>query len=343
MRDGGHAALLRLGANESAFGPSRLAVDAMAAELPHLSWYGDPESYELRSLLALKHGCAIEQISVGSGIDDLTGLAVRAFLSPGENVLTTRGTYPTFLYHARGFGGTVQSVAYRADGTVDVDAMIARARETEPAIVYVANPDNPSGTLLPPAEVLRLFEQLPERTLLFLDEAYADFVEDDELPPALISERFLRTRTFSKAYGMAGARVGYAICAERTVRAFQKIRLHYGVNRNAQIGAIASLRDVTFRTRAAEWVARGRQEYYHLARSLGVPYLESRANFVCFDLGSEQRATAVMNELLRRGVFVRKPNAPPLEGFVRVTVGTPEERAEFHDRFRASLEEFPQR
>lgn len=341
MREGGHVALLRLGANESAFGPSRLAVATMAAELPHLSWYGDPESYELRALLALKHGCSIEQISVGSGIDDLMGLAVRAFVSPGESVLTTRGTYPTFIYHARGFGGAVQSVAYRADGLVDVDAMIARAREIEPAIAYLANPDNPSGTLLPPAEVLRLFEHLPERTLLFLDEAYADFVEDDELPPALVSERFMRARTFSKAYGMAGARVGYVISTESNVRTFQKIRLQYGVNRNAQIGAAASLRDVTFRDRAAEWVARGREEYYGIARSLGLPYLESRTNFVCFDLGSERRATAVMNELLRRGVFIRKPSAPPLEGFVRVTVGTPEERAEFHARLKALLEELP--
>jgi len=341
MREGGHAALLRLGANESAFGPSPLAVEAMAAELPHLRWYGDPESYELRTLLALKHGCSIEHICVGSGIDDLMGLAVRAFVSPGESVLTTRGTYPTFIYHARGFGGIVQSVDYRADGLVDVDALIARAREIEPAIVYIANPDNPSGTLLQTSDVLRLFEHLPERTLLFLDEAYADFVEEEELPRLRLSERVMRARTFSKAYGMAGARVGYVISTERNVRTFQKIRLHYGVNRNAQIGAAASLRDVTFRDRAAQWVARGREDYYAIARSLGLGYLESRANFVCFDLGSEARATTVMDGLLRRGVFVRKPSAPPLAGFVRVTVGTPEERAEFHARFKALLEEFP--
>lgn len=337
MREGGRTALLRLGANESAFGPSPAAVAAMEAELPRLCWYGDPESYDVRELLARKHGCAIEQISVGSGIDDLMGLAVRSFVAPGDCVLTTRGTYPTFIYHAKGFGGSVESVPYRADGMVDVDAMIGRARALRPAIVYLANPDNPSGTLLPGSEVLRLYEQLPKRTLLFLDEAYADFVEDGELASAPISERLMRARTFSKVYGLAGARIGYVITAETNVRAFQKIRLHYGVNRNAQIGAVASLRDVAFPKRAAQWFARGREAYYDIARSLGLPYLESRANFVCFDLGSERRATAVMNELLVRGVFVRKPHAPPLDGFVRVSVGTPEERAEFHDRFKAVL------
>lgn len=339
MREGGLGALLRLGANESAFGPSPLAIAAMAAELPHLSWYGDPESYELRSLLALKHECAIENISVGSGIDDLMGLAVRAFVSPGENVLTTAGTYPTFIYHARGFGGVVESVAYRGDGRVDVDALIAQARRTEPSIVYVANPDNPSGTLLPATEVLRLFEHLPKRSLLFLDEAYADFVAGGELPAALVSERLIRARTFSKAYGMAGARIGYVITSESNVHTFQKIRLHYGVNRNAQVGAAASLHDTTFCDRATQWVARGREEYYETARALNLGFLESRANFVCIDLGSESRATAVMDELLGRGVFVRKPYAPPLEGFVRVTVGTPQERNEFRVRLKSVLEE----
>lgn len=341
MREGGLDGLLRLGANESAFGPSPLALAAMAAELPHLSWYGDPESYELRTLLARKHGCRPDNICVGAGIDDLMGLAVRAFVSPGERVLTTAGTYPTFIYHARGFGGVVESVAYREDGRVDVDAMIAHAIRTEPSVVYVANPDNPSGTLLPASEVLRLFEQLPKRSLLFLDEAYADFVAEDELPVMQPSERLMRARTFSKAYGMAGARIGYSISAESNVQTFQKIRLHYGVNRNAQIGAVASLGDTNFCDRATQWVARGREDYYQTARSLGLGFLESRANFVCIDVGSQQRAIDVMNELLRRGVFVRKPYSPPLAGFVRVTVGTPEDRAEFHARFTAVLQEMP--
>lgn len=339
MREGGHASLLRLGANESAFGPSPRAIAAMAAELPHLSWYGDPESYDLRAALAIKHGCSIENISVGSGIDDLMGLAVRAFMAPGQVALTTRGTYPTFNYHVIGFGGRIEAVPYRDDGFVDVDGLIARAKDVRPAIVYLANPDNPSGTLLPVEDVLRLFEGLPHESLLFLDEAYGDFVEESKVPPAMLHGRVLRVRTFSKAYGMAGARIGYAIATERNVQTFQKIRLHYGVNRNAQIGALAALGDTDFHASVVRQVAEGRADYYKLAQSFGRKYLESSTNFVCIDFGSNERATAVMNALLARGVFVRKPAAPPLDGYVRISVGTAQERTEFARRLRAVMEE----
>jgi len=334
MREGGHAALLRLGANESAFGPAPKAVAAMAAELPRISWYGDPESYDLRAALAVRHGCGIENISVGSGIDDLMGLAVRAFAQPGATALTTRGTYPTFNYHVMGFGAKLATVDYRADGFLDVDALIAAAERLRPAIVYVANPDNPSGTLLPAGEVARLFEALPGESLLFLDEAYADFVDESSLLPEFIHGRLLRVRTFSKAYGMAGARIGYAIATPRNVTTFQKIRLHYGVNRNAQIGALASLGDPEFAQHVVDETARGREAYYALAGSLRRPYLESCTNFVCIDFGSNEVATTIMNALLARSVFIRKPSAPPLDRFVRISVGTPAEREEFAARLR---------
>ncbi len=334
MREGGHAELLRLGANESAFGPSPRAVEAMSAELPHISWYGDPESYDLRLALAARHGCGIENISVGSGIDDLMGLAVRAFAAPGAVTLTTRGTYPTFNYHVMGFGAKLATVDYRHDGMLDVDALIETSKRLRPAIVYVANPDNPSGTLLPKDEIVRLFEGLPAETLLFLDEAYADFVTGDLLIPEFIHGRLLRVRTFSKAFGMAGARIGYAIATPRNVTTFQKIRLHYGVNRNAQIGALASLQDPEFAQHVAAETARGREDYYKLASSLGRPYLESCTNFVCIDFGAAEVATQLMNALLAHGVFVRKPAAPPLDRFVRVSVGTAAERDEFAARLR---------
>lgn len=337
MRERGHTSLLRLGANESSFGPSPRAVEAMTGELPRISWYGDPESYDLRAALAVRLNCEVENICVGAGIDDLMGLAVRAFVAPGATALTTRGTYPTFNYHVAGFGGHVHSVSYREDGLVDVDALLRAAHESQPAICYVANPDNPTGTLLPPGEIARLFAGLPRTTLLFLDEAYADFVEEAQLPAGEIHPRLIRARTFSKAYGMAGARIGYMISATRTVHIFEKIRLHYGVNRNAQIGAIASLADDAFRAEIVSAVAAGRSDYELLARSLGRGYLPSCANFVCIDFESEPFATAVMNGLLEHGVFVRKPAAAPLDRYVRVSVGTPDERLDFAHRLRAVL------
>ncbi len=222
MRERGLSELVRLGANESPFGPSPRAIAAMESELPRLGWYGDPESLELRDALAAKHACDPEQIVIGSGIDDVMGLAVRAFVPPGTAVLTTRGTYPTLNYHAIGYGATLAYADYRDDGTVDLDGLSAAARRTRPALVYLANPDNPSGSFADAAGVAGLLEALPEDCLLLLDEAYADFVDDRDLMPARFDGRLVRMRTFSKAYGMAGARIGYGLTSADNVRTFQK-------------------------------------------------------------------------------------------------------------------------
>jgi histidinol-phosphate aminotransferase len=341
MRETGQSELVRLGANESAFGPSPSAIAAMHSELERLSWYGDPESLDLRDALAAKHGCLPSQIVVGAGIDDLMGVAVRAYLAPGAVALTSRGTYPTLNYHVTGYGGTLAFVDYRDDGKPDLDALTAAAREKRPSIVYLANPDNPSGSFFGSAEIERFTASLPGDALFLLDEAYADFVEPEELPPIHPVDHVVRLRTFSKAYGMAGARIGYALVTESVAATFQKIRLHYGVNRNAQVGALASLADDAFRERIVRETAQAREDYYALARELGVGYLESRTNFVCIDMGSPERATRVMNELLKRGVWIRKPGAPPLDRFVRVSAGTAPMRAAFADALRAVLAEVP--
>jgi histidinol-phosphate aminotransferase len=339
MRETGRTALLRLGANESAFGPSPKAIAAMSAELERLSWYGDPESLDLRDALAAKHGCSPDRIVVGSGIDDVMGLAVRAFVGEGGAALTTRGTYPTLNYHVTGYGGRLLFASYRNDGTLDLDELLEVARRERPALVYLANPDNPSGSFVSRDEMRQFYDELPHDSLFLLDEAYADFVEEDRLLEPIFEDRLIRMRTFSKAYGMAGARIGYVLATARNAQTFQKIRLHYGVNRNAQIGALASLEDEAFRRFVVDETARAREDYYALARELGLGYIESCTNFTCIDLGTAERATNVMNELLRRGVWIRKPGAPPLDRYVRVSAGTADMRAEFAAAFRAVLTE----
>ena len=341
MREIGADELVRLGANESAFGTSPSAIAAMTAELPRLAWYGDPESYELREELARKHGCRVEELVVGAGIDDLMGLVVRAFVAPGGVALTTRGTYPTLNYHVHGYGGRLAYADYHTDGRLDLDMLLEVAKKERPSVVYLANPDNPSGTFVDLGEMARFFDALPRDAVFLLDEAYADFVDEHLLLGAHIEDRLIRTRTFSKAYGMAGARIGYAIASERVIGILQKIRLHYGVNRNAQIGALASLRDEPFRVHVVGQVAQARGDYYALARELGLATIESQTNFVCIDLGSNERATRVMNELLARGVWIRKPGLPPLDRFVRVSAGTKPMRESFARAFRAIVAEVP--
>ena len=337
--------MLRLGANESAFGPPPGALAAMREALPRTSWYGDPESAELREVLAAAHGCAYEEIVVAAGIDDLLGLCVRGYCAPGEVAVTTLGSYPTFNYHVAGYGGVIESVTYADGGAVRLDALAAAAREAHAAIVYLANPDNPSGSFASRDAIEAFVAALPPAALLVLDEAYADFVERDDLLAAAVVPRVVRTRTFSKAYGMAGARIGYALASRDVVETFGKIRLQYGVNRTAQIGALAALRETDFVADVVAEVARGREEYDSLARRCGFTTLPSRANFVLIDCATRPRAERLVELLLERAVFVRKPGAPPLDRCIRVTVGTAGERARFAELFAeaaAALDANPQ-
>ncbi|HEY9086411.1 MAG TPA: aminotransferase class I/II-fold pyridoxal phosphate-dependent enzyme [Candidatus Tyrphobacter sp.] len=341
MRESGRPDLVRLGANESAFGPSPRAVEAMSAELGRLSWYGDPDSYALREALAAKHGCAVEQIVVGSGIDDLMGLAVRGFVEIGGVAVAARGTYPTFAYHVAGYGGRLETAPYTNEGEPDLDALASLAQRVRPSVVYLANPDNPSGSFIKRARVARFYESLPPGALLLLDEAYADFADEGTLLEPHFDDRLVRVRTFSKAYGLAGARIGYALTTRRNAEHFEKIRLQYGVNRNAQIGALAALQDRAY----LEWVVRetaaARNAYEALARELGTTSIPSLANFVCIDMGDAQRATRVTQALLQRGVWIRKPGAPPLDRYIRVSTGTAPMREAFARALRVVLDEVP--
>lgn len=331
----GHRDMLRLGANESSFGPSPSAIAAMREQAPRNSWYGDPESYELRSALADRLGCTVENLIVGSGIDDLHSLVVRTFCAPGSVALETEGTYATFAYHVAAYGVRLRTVPYRDDGHVDIEALIACARREKPKMIYLANPDNPSGTFAEPDAVAALRDALLPGQVLVLDEAYADFVPPEGLLQPLLDPQTIRLRTFSKAYGLAGARVGYAIAPPEIVATFQNIRQHFGINRNGQIAALASLGDDAFVARVVQEVARGREDYYALAAGHGMRSIPSLTNFVCIQIGTKLQAEAFLEDLLRRGVFVRKPGAPPLDGYIRVTVGTPEERLRFAEIFAA--------
>jgi histidinol-phosphate aminotransferase len=334
---------LRLGANESAFGVSPLALEAMRAAAAQANYYGDPESYDLRAALAERHGVGMEHLVIGCGIDDLLELIVRAFLAPGETAVTSLGGYPTFAYHVAGYGGKLERVPYRDDRN-DLAGLAEAAQRSRARIVYLANPDNPSGSWVTGDEVGALVAALPQDCLLLLDEAYSDFAPAEALPPIDVTDpRALRVRTFSKAHGMAGARIGYALTTAAIIAAFDKIRLHFGVNRIGQAGALASLQDTDHLQRVVAAVADGRAEYVALARELGLTPLPSTTNFVSMDVGGVERARALVAALAERGVFIRMPGAPPLDRCVRVTVGTPEERAAFAEILRAVWPEVRER
>ena len=320
---------LRVGANESAFGVSPRAAEAMRAAIGRVSWYGDPEGHDLRTALAEHHGVEPGEVCLGAGIDELLGFVVRMLTEPGAPVVTSAGAYPTFNYHVSGLGARLVTVPYRDDHE-DPDALAEAVRDCGAPLVYLANPDNPMGSWHDAARVRAFLEALPEDVVLALDEAYIEFAPAGaDWPMAPDDPRVLRLRTFSKAHGMAGARVGYCVGHRDLVTGLDKVRNHFGVSRIAQAGALASLRDPEFVAGVIAEVAAGREEYARLAGSLGLVPLRSATNFVAIDVGGGDRARALLRELEARGVFVRMPGVAPLDRCIRVTVGTAPERAAF--------------
>ena len=332
----------RIGANESALGPSPRAREAMvrALEAGEPRFYGDPESHDLRHALAARHGVAPDEIVVDAGIDTLLGVTVRLFVERGDVAITSLGAYPTFGYHVTGFGGRLESVPYERLHE-SPDALLAAAQEHAARLLYLANPDNPMGTRVSADAVANLVDSLPARCLLLLDEAYVDYTDEaaDPLnPPVDTSDpRVLRFRTFSKAWGMAGLRIGYAIGHRDVIAGFERVRNHFGVNRLAQVAALASLGDTDHLERVRASVRAGRARIEALAEAHGIPWVPSATNFVALDFGDAARADAVMGALLETGIFLRKPAVPPLDRHVRVGVGTEAETAALEGAFGAAL------
>ena len=316
----------RLGANENLFGPSPKALAAIRAEAENVWKYGDPTTHDLRAALAVHMRAVPENVLVGEGIDGLLGNLVRLLIGPGDAVVTSDGAYPTFNYHVTGFGGVLHKVPYR-DDREDLPALIARARDVGAKLIYFANPDNPMGTWVPGAEIVSALDTLPQGCLLCLDEAYVEFApEGTAADIAADDPRVVRMRTFSKAYGMAGARIGYAVGATDLIKSFDNIRNHFGMNRMAQVGALAALQDHDWLAHVQAEVRRSRDRIAHIARDNGLRALDSATNFVTVDCGRDGAfARRVLAGLVARGGFVRMPFVAPQDRCIRISCGRAEE------------------
>lgn len=313
---------LRLGANESVFGPSPKAIAAMLEAVPENWKYSDPENHDLREAVAHYHGVSADNVVIGEGIDGLLGLAVKIAADPGSVIVTSDGAYPTFNFHVAAQGARLVKVPYR-DDREDLDALLAAVREHDAQVLYISNPDNPMGSWWRAADIARLIAGLPDGVLLLLDEAYCDTAPPEAVPPMTVENpQVLRLRTFSKAYGLAGARIGYAVGAHDVIAAFDKVRNHYGINRVGQIGALAALLDQPYLEEAVRRIIRARERIGAIATSCGLSPLPSGANFVTIDCGADGAfAKAVLDGLLARDVFVRKPAVAPLDRCIRVSCG----------------------
>ncbi|MDO6588823.1 pyridoxal phosphate-dependent aminotransferase [Loktanella sp. D2R18] len=333
-RANGKPFIARLGANENTFGPSPRAIAAMQKAASEVWKYADPESHDLRAALAAHHGVAPENIMVGEGIDTLLGVLVRLYVGQGDAVVTSDGAYPTFNYHVAGFGGVLHKVPY-VDDHEDPASLIAKAREVDAKLIYIANPDNPMGTWHSADVIDRMIDDVPDGSLLVLDEAYIEMAPDGTAPSMQIDNpNLIRMRTFSKAHGMAGARVGYAIGAAEVIDAFNKVRNHFGMGRISQAGALAALEDQGWLAHVTAEIAQSRARIAQIVSDNGLTSLPSATNFVAVDCGQDgDFARRVLAALIAEGIFVRMPFVAPQDRCIRVSCGTSEEM----DAFAAAL------
>jgi histidinol-phosphate aminotransferase len=313
----------RMGANENVFGPSPLAIEAMKKASTECWMYGDPENHELKVALSQRLGVQPENIVIGEGIDSLFGYTVRLMVAPGDSVVTSQGAYPTFNFHVTGFGGRLITVPYVNDKE-DPESLLEAARLANPKLIYFANPDNPMGSWWSASATQSLIDNLPRGTVLVLDEAYSEFAPEGTLPVLDVNNpQVIRFRTFSKAWGMAGARIGYAIAEASVARSFDKIRNHFSVNRIAQAGALASLQDTDHLTQTVAKVKLSLTKISAVATQNGLRPLPSATNFVTIDcLRDGGFAKRVLDELIARDIFVRMPGVTPLNRAIRISAGT---------------------
>ncbi len=317
--------VVKLASNENPLGPSPLAVEAMLREMSGLHRYSNG-GLELRKALARRFETKVENVIAGSGSEGILSNIIRTFLCDDDEVLTTDAAFIGFQVIAQSRGVRYRTVPYR-EWRYDL-AALAAAINDKTKIVYLANPNNPTGTIFTRHEFEEFYRHVPDRVLIILDEAYFEYASDDPRYPDSMHYRYdnvITLRTFSKAYGLAGVRAGYAFAHEDLIRNLLKVKLPFEPSGPAQAAAIAALEDRAFLHRTLECNARGLRFLARELRSLGFAPVESSANFVMVPLDSPETAATLTEKLLEQGVIVRPLRAFGIPNAIRISTGTDEE------------------
>src|SRR5437870_3140052 len=328
---------IKLASNENPLGPSPKALAAITAALGDLHRYPDGSAFYLKRRLAERLGVSEAEVIVGNGSNEIIELAVRTFLRPGDEAVMADQAFVVYRLVVQSAGGSSRMVPLR-DFTHDLEA-IAAAVTPRTRLVFLGNPNNPTGTIFRRAAWSAFLGRLPEHLLVVADDAYAEYVEDPEYPDT-IRERgdgrvaVLSLRTFSKLYGLAGLRVGYGVASGPVIDALDRIRQPFNVNALALAGALAALDDEEHVRRTLAANRAGMAFLVDAFRALGLAHVPSAANFVLVRVGDGAR---VYEALLRRGVIVRPMAVYGFPEHVRVTVGTEAENARFVAALRAVL------
>jgi histidinol-phosphate aminotransferase len=324
-------AVTKLGSNENPLGASARVLDALRAALPRVSLYPDGSARELREALARAHGLNPDQIMVGNGSDEVLLLIAAAFLNPGEKVLVSENTFSEYEFAGRVMDGKIIKIPLKGN-RYDI-AAFKKKLSHKPKLVFLCNPNNPTGSYFPHAELLGLLRAAPPRTLVVLDEAYCEYADAADFPRSLeLLKEFpnlIISRTFSKIFGMAGLRLGYAFAHPLIIRETGRVKTPFNVNLLVQAAALAALEDGEFRARSIANNLEGRAFLAAAFQARGLEFVPTQGNFICFR--TRRPAVDLCEDLLKRGVIIRALRSFGLDYWNRVTIGTREMNERFLD------------
>ncbi len=321
--------VIKLASNENPIGPSPLALEAMKAALQEVHLYPDAECYELREAVAASLSISPDQLIFGNGAEELITLIGKAFINEGDPCVISRDVYDACETVVRIMGGNV-CYSDLVDYCIDLEDMLEKTNE-KTKIVFICNPMNPTGTIVTRQELEPFLEQIPQNTLVVLDEAYSHFVSDRNYPDGIDYVRqgknVIVLRTFSKIYGLGGIRIGYGVAHPELIQYLRQVKEPFNVNTLAQVGALAALRDDNHLNRTVNLVWAEKAFLYEELSAMGIRFVPSEANFIFIDVGMDARS--LFQDMLKRGIIIRPGDIWNLPSFVRLTIGTREQNFRF--------------
>jgi len=330
QRELGLKKIVKLASNENPLGVSPLAMQAMQQALVNVNRYPSPDSYDLRLRLSERYDVKIENVFTAHGSEGIIAVIMRTFLLDDEEALTSENTFISFKIQAQSRGIKLVTVPMK-DYRFDLQGIADRITE-KTKVIYLSNPNNPTGTIFTVSEFREFMKHVPERTLVILDEAYFEFAHDDPVYPDSMQYRMdniITLRTFSKAYGLAGIRIGYGFAKNNLIDNLMKVKLTFDPSNVAQAAGIAAINDVEFLEQTLQLNRSGKKYLYELFDRLGMRYVKTHGNFVMVIFDSEDYVNKLYDKLLRRGVIIRPLKAFDLPHCVRISTGLEEENEYF--------------
>lgn len=315
----------KMASNENPLGPSPRAVAAIKESLNGLNLYPDGACFYLKKALSLKYKFSIDNIVIGNGSDELIVLALRAFINKGDEVIIANPTFLVYKLAADLTEAKVISVDLK-DFQYDLPAMKTKIT-ARTKMIFIANPDNPTGSYVNNKQVAEFLKALPKHVIVFFDEAYYEYAQTIKDYPDTLKYidqgNIIVSRTFSKIYGLAGLRVGWAAASKEIIGYLNQVREPFNVNSLGQVGAIAALNDKTHIIKSRKLVNDGRKFFAEQFKSMNLFFVPSAANFILFKVGSNSEI--IYKKLLSKGIVVREMSGWGLKGFIRITIGNSEE------------------